>query len=287
MKFTLKSLALVSIVAMCLIAVPALSAPTGDGASKTQCNASEKSSCNAFQPGMRPMWNSGMGPWGNPEMGMRGKEAYVMMKGKNGSWKNESWNATRAIEIRKTGSGFAMSGNQNHVVRMNIEGKIKPDFAAIKNLISDNKTLGQIKSEIKAKMEAEISAASYNGSLHLGQGNYNLLNIKLTLSGNNSSTINADVAGPKLNFTDKPTAVVGHITLTTSQQDNSAIGAGTLTMNSGQYSGQYKVLIEMKRGMGGHNGLKGCAFGGMNQKGQRFGMNMEMLKPMDKTPQKA
>jgi len=281
MKFTVRSLALVSIVAMCLIAVPALSAPTGDGASKTQCNASEKSSCNAFQPGMRPMWNSGTGSWGNPEMGMHGKEAFVMMKEKNGSWKNESWNATKAIEIRKSGSGFAMSGNQNHVVRMNIEGKIKPDFADIKKLISDNKTLGQIKSEIKAKMNAEISAASYNGSLHLGQSNYNLLNIKLTLSGNNSSTMNADVAGPKLNFTDKPTAVVGHITVTTSRQDNSTIGEGTLTMNSGQYSGQYKILIEMNRGMGEHNGLKGCVFSGMNQKGQRFGMNMEMLKPKD------
>jgi hypothetical protein len=274
-------------VAMCLIAVPALSAPTGDGASKTQCNASEKSSCNAFQPGMRPMWNSGTGSWGNPEMGMHGKEAFVMMKEKNGSWKNESWNATKAIEIRKSGSGFAMSGSQNHVIRMNIEGKIKPDFANIKKLISDNKTLGQIKSEIKAKMNADIMAASYNGSLHFGQSNYKLLNIKLTLSANNSSTINADVAGPKLNAKDKPTAVVGHITVTTSRQDNSTIGEGTLTMNSGLYSGQYKVLIDMKCGMGEHNGMMGGAFGGLNQMGMRFGMNKEMGKPENKMPQKA
>ena len=286
MKLTIKSLALVGIVAMCLIAVPALSAPTNDGASKTSCNASEKSSCNAFQPGMRPMWNYGMGPWGNPEMAMRGNEDFRMMK-KNGSWENENWNATKAIEIRKMGSGFAMSGNQNHVIRMNIEGQIKPDFADIKKLVSDNKTLGQIKSDIKAKINAEISSASYNGSLHMGQSNYNLLNIKLTLSGNNSSTINADVAGPKLNAKDKPTAVVGHIAVTTSRQENSTIGEGTLTMNSGQYSGQYKVLIEMKRGMGEHNGMRGCAFGGMNQMGKRFGMNMGMVKPNDKTPQKA
>ena len=168
MKLTIKSLALVGIVAMCLIAVPALSAPTNDGASKTSCNASEKSSCNAFQAGMRPMWNSGMGPWGNPEMAMRGNEAFRMME-KNGSWKNKNCNATKAIEIRKMGSGFAMSGNQNHVIRMNIEGQIKPDFADIKKLVSDNKTLGQIKSDIKAKMNAEISAASYNGSLHMGR----------------------------------------------------------------------------------------------------------------------
>jgi len=280
MNFTIKSLALVSVVAICLIVMPALSAPTGDVASKMHCNASEKSSCSVFQPGMRPMWNSGMGPCGNPEMAMRGKEAFVVMKEKNGSWKNENWNATKAIEVRKIGSGFAMSGNQNHIIRMNIEGKIKPDFKDIKNLISDNKTLGQIKTEIKAKMNAEISAASYNGSLHLGQSNYNLLNIKLTLSGNDSSTINADVAGPKLNFTDKPTAVVGRITVTTSRQDNSTIGEGTLTVNSGQYSGQYKVLIEMKCSMGKHNDMWGRAFGGI-QKGHGFGMYMDMPKPKD------
>jgi hypothetical protein len=228
-------------------------------------------------------------PWGNPEMEGCGKEAIGMMNEKNGSWKNEKWNETKAIEIRKFGSGFAMSGNHNHVIMMNIEGKMKPDFADIKKLISDNKTLGQIKSEIKAKMSADISAASYNGSLHLNQSNYNLLNIKLTFSGNNSSTINADVAGPKLNFTDKPTAVVGHITVTTSRQDNSTIGEGTLTMNSDQYSGQYKILIEMNRGMGEHNGMKSCAFGGMDQKGERFGMNKEMGKPQteNKMSQKA
>jgi hypothetical protein len=287
MKLTIRSLALVGIVAMCLIAMPALSAPTEDGASKTHCNASEKSGCNAFQSGMGPQMGSGMGSWGHPEMGMRGKEAYGMMKDKNGSWKNESWNETRAIEIRKSGSGFAMSGNKNQVLRMNIEGKMKPDFAGIKKLISDNKTLGQIKSEIKAKMDAEISAASYNGSLHMGQSNYNLLNIKMAVLGNNSSTINADVAGPKLNAKDKPTAVVGHITVTTSRQDNSTIGMGTLTMNSGQNSGQYKVLIDMKRGMADHNGMKGCSFGCMNQKGERFGMNKEMGKPEDKVAKKA
>jgi hypothetical protein len=286
MKLTIKSLALVSIVAMCLIVMPALSAPTENGASKTQCNASEKSSCSVFQPGMRPMWNSGMVPTGNPEMMMRGREAMGMEK--NGSWKNENLNETRAIEIRKTGSGFAMSSSKNHVLRLNIEGKIKPDLADMKKLISDNKTLGQIKSEMKAKMNAEISAASYNGSLHLGQSNYNLVNTKLTLSGNNSTTINADVAGPKLNVTDKPTTVVGHITVTTSRQENSSIGEGTLTMNNGQYSGQYKVLINMghdegKR-MGKHTGMIGCASGGMNQK---FYMNKEMGKKEDKTPQKA
>lgn len=294
MKLTIKSLALAGIVAMCLIA-PAFSASAEDGAVKTNCNASEKSGCYALMHGMGPMGNYGMGPWGNPEMGMGGKEAFgfIGMMKENGSWKNANWNATREIEIRKMGSGFAMSGNQNHVLKIGIEGKIKPDFGDIKTLISDNKTLGQIKSEIKAKMNSLISAASYNGSLHLGQSNYNLLNIKLVNSENNSSTINADVAGPKLNSEDKPTTVVGHITVTASRQDNSTIGEGTLTMNSGQYSGQYKVLVEMKRDIGMHGGMRGCAFGGMNhfgdnQKGEKVILFREkVMKPENKTAKKA
>ncbi len=285
MKLTIKSLALVSIVAVCLVAMPALSAPADNGASKAPCNASEKSGCIAFQHAMGPNGNYAMGPWG-----MHGTQAFCM-KEKNGSWKNANWSAVKGIEIRKSGSGFAMSGNQNHIVRMSVEGKIKPDFANIKKLISDNKTLGQIKSEIKAKISAEISAASYNGSLHLGKGSYNLLNIKVTPLENNSTTINADVAGPKQSFKDKPTNVIGHITVTTSRQDNSSIGEGTLTMNSGQYSGQYKVLFDMKRGMGEHRGMKGHAFGGMKQgmtqKGEKFVMFRETVKPEEKTTGKA
>lgn len=292
MKISIKSLAFVGLLAFCLIATPAFSAPTGDGAYKAQCNASDNSKCNAFGPGMNPMWNDGRERMGYPEMGIRGNGPMGMFKGKNGSWKNESWNGTKTMEIRKAGSGFAMSGSQYHVLRMNIEGNIEPDLTGIKMLISDNKTLGQIKSDIKAKMNAEIMAASYNGSLHLGQSNYNLLNIKLTIQDNNSSTINADVAGPKLNAKDKPTTVVGHLTVTASRHENSTIGDGTLTMNSGQYSGQYKVLIEMKGGMGEHRGMRGCAFGGMNhfgmsQKGEKFVLFRQAAMPEDKTPQKA
>jgi hypothetical protein len=157
-----KSFVLAGFVAICLIVMPALAVPTGDFTPKTQCNASGKSNYDALEPGMRAMWN--------PAMGNPGMDYVGMMK------MNKSWNGTKTIETHRIGSGFAMSGNQYHVLRMNIESKVTLNPANLKKLISENKTLGQIKSDLKAEIKAEMSAASINGSPHLGQSKYNLVN---------------------------------------------------------------------------------------------------------------
>jgi len=126
---------------------------------------------------------------------------------------------------------------------------------------------------MKAELNSELAAGSYKGGLHLGQNSYNLMNIKLTPSKDNSSTFNADVAGPKLNAKDSPTTIVGHIAVTTSRHENSTIGEGTLTMNSGQYSGQYKVLLQMNHAMGKHNERHAHASSGLDHKGEKSGIN--------------
>ena len=272
MRSNIKFLALVGLVAACMIVMPALSLPAGNGAKSAPCNASERANCYAMARGM-PMGSLGMGPM---EDCARGMGPAFMMHGKNASsWRNESHNTTRAVEIRQGGNGFAISGNEYHVLEMNVKGKIAPNSADMAKLISDNKTLAQIKSDIKAMINAEIAAASYNGSLHLGQSNYNLVNIKLDISKDNNTTIDADVAGPKLDPKDTPTTVVGHITLTASRHENSTIGAGILTMNSGGYSGKYSVLLEMGHGMGRDDGMQGHAFAGREKKDRHFGMNKE------------
>jgi hypothetical protein len=280
MKSGIEILAFLGLAAMCMIAMPAFSMPAGNGAQNAPCNtASDKANCNAWAGGMG---NPGMGLMGGPEMGIRGMGPAGMNK-----WKNESWNHTKAVEIRQAGNGFAIGDSKNHILRMDIEGKISPNLADIQKLVSDNKTLAQIKSDIKAKMDAEISEASYNGSLRLGASNYNLANIKLTPSKDNSSTIEADVVGPKLNANDKPTTTAGHISVTTFRQENSTIGEGTLTMSAGQYAGKYKVLLQMGNAWGKHNGLRAYAFGGISQKEKGFGMNKRMGLPNDRAAQKA
>jgi hypothetical protein len=273
MKSVIKPLALVGIVAMCLIVMPALSMPTGDS-TKTQCNSSDKSNGNAYRPEMRTMWNPAMESHGIGHMGM--------MEGKNAPW-----NGTGVMKFSKIGSGFATSGDQYHVLRMNIVGNVTLNPANLKKLVSENKTLGQIKSDMKAELNSELVAGSYKGSLHLSQNSYNLMNVKLTPSKDNSTIFDADVAGPKLNAKDNPNTIVGHITVTASRHENSTIGEGTLTMNSGQYSGQYKVLLQMNHAMGKHNDRHAYAFAGMNHNGEKSGMNKEDGAAKEKIGQKA
>jgi hypothetical protein len=102
----------------------------------------------------------------------------------------------------------------------------------------------------------------------LGESKYNLAKIKVTPSKDNSTTIEADVIGPKANANDKPTTTAGHITVTTTRQDNSTIGEGTLTMNAG---GTYKVLLDMGHARGEFNRMCAFGFGGMNKNQERFG----------------
>ena len=268
MNIRIKNLAFLGLVAMCLFAMPAFSMPAGNGASNGPCNVSDKN-CNAWAGGM-----------GHPEMGMMAGPCMAMQKmgpGEFGNYKNASWNETRTIEVHQSGNGFAISDTQNKILKMSIEGQINPDSVDIKSLISENKTIAQIKSDIKAKMDAEIAAASYNGSLRLGESNYNLAKIKVTPSKDNSTTIEADVIGPKANANDKPTTTAGHLTVTTTRQDNSTIGEGTLTMNAG---GTYKVLLDMGHARGEFNRMCAFGFGGMNKNQERFGQNRMMNVPM-------
>ncbi len=271
MKARIKTLAFFGLVSICLFAVPAFSMPGGNGAFNGPCNATDKN-CNAWIGGMG---NPGMGIMGNPDMGM-----HRMGPARMNDHKNVSWNKTRAIVIHQAGKGFAIGDNQDHILWMNIESQINPDPAEIQKLISDNKTLAQIKSDIKAKMDAEISAASYNGSLRLGESDYSLANIKITPSKNNSITIESDVVGPKADAKDKPTTTPGHITVTASRHENSTIGEGTLTISAGQYAGKYNVLLEMGHARSMFDRVGAHAFGGMNQKDKGFGINAGMDQPM-------
>jgi hypothetical protein len=270
MKSKIKTLALLGLVSICLFVMPAFSMPAGNGAFNGPCNATDN--CNAWA-----------GRMGNPEMGMMGVPDIAMHKmgfARMNDFKNASWNRTRTIEMHQAGKGFAISGSQNHILRMNIESQINLDPAGIRKIISENKTLAQIKSDIKAKIDAEISAASYNGSLRLGESDYNLANIKLTHSKDNSTTIEADVVGPKANAKDKPTTTAGHITVTASRHENSTIGEGTLTISAGQYAGKYNVLLEMEHANGMFNRMDAFSFGRMNPQDERFGMNAGMGLPM-------
>ncbi len=146
--------------------------------------------------------------------------------------------------VQHSGSGFAINGSEVHLLKIGILGIAEFDPAKIGKLISDNKTLGQIKSDIKDQVMTEMDDASYNGSLVLGGNLYKLSNITSKTEDDNNSNIGADIAGPiTLANINNSTAVVGHISLDFTILENSLVGQGKLTMNSGNFSGKYDALI--------------------------------------------
>ncbi|MFB3766517.1 MAG: hypothetical protein ACE14P_14895 [Methanotrichaceae archaeon] len=151
--------------------------------------------------------------------------------------------------VQHSGSGFAINGSEFHVLKVGILGIAELDPAKIDNLISDNKTLGQIKSEIKDEVKSEMDAASYNGSLLLDDDIFELSNITSRTTDDNNSTIDADILNPAApvhmnNSTmNSSAAVIGNISLRFTIHENSLVGMGRLTMDMGNYSGKYDALL--------------------------------------------
>lgn len=282
MKLHIKCLALAAIVAICLATAPALSAPAGNcsnNGEKFQLMMARNTHPGNDQIGMG---HAMMGP------GMA-KNGFSKEANQNKLWTSRSGkdlkNMTKemTMKVLKSGTGFATatSGDQYHELKVSIVSTAKFDASKIRDLVSDNKTIAEIKSQIKAEMFAQMDAASHNGTLMLGKGHYKLTNIKTTTTDANTTAIEADVAGP-ITFanwnktkTEMP-PVVGHITITTGINDGKLAATGTLTMNSGDDSGSYKVLLAMGNGNKGINRFNGQSFGmaGRNQQFNGFGGKM-------------
>ncbi len=152
--------------------------------------------------------------------------------------------ASSVLLVKHSGSGFAINGSDYHVLKIAVLGISEFNSSKIDNLISDNKTLGEIKSEIKDQVKSVMDNASYDGILMLGGDLYKLSNITSKTKDYNNSTIDAEIAGPAvLENNSNSTSVVGHISLDFTIYENNLIGKGDLTMNLGKNSGKYDALI--------------------------------------------
>ncbi len=228
MKLSIKALILVASVALCLIVVPASCVPSDDQNSSAGCNISA--------------YNGSA-----DEMGLEGNGSSSECYTDNASMKRPvRW----IMPVYYSGDGFAMSGSQNnqyHILKMSIASLVIFDSAKIDSLISDNKTLGQIKSDIRTEMYSEMDAAPANGSLKLGNSFYMLSNVKSKTRGSDNSTVDADLVGPVTNGGNSNASLVaGHISIAIANHEGSTIGKGKLTMNSGNYSGEYDALIKIE-----------------------------------------
>jgi hypothetical protein len=230
MKLSIKALILVASVALCLMVAPAFSVPSDD-------QNSTSSMCGKIP--------ACMGSAGKMGLGDNGSCAGYCTD--NASMKRSPlW----VMPVYYSGDGFAMSGSQDsqyHILKMSIASLVIFDSAKIENLISDNKTLGQIKSDIKTELYSEMDAAPANGSLKLGNSFYMLSNVKSKTVSADNSTIDADIVGPVTIIGNSSASLVaGHLSMAIAKHEGSTIGKGKLTMNSGNYSGEYDALIKIE-----------------------------------------
>jgi hypothetical protein len=146
------------------------------------------------------------------------------------------------VDVFNSGRGFALKGDESHLLRFDVESIRYIEPLNMRMLLASNKSLEEIRQEIEAK----DGNTTYRGSIMLDSEIYPLQSIVASLSGDNITTVDADVAEPRFGEVHSDeTAIVGHIAVTTYPSDIGSIGKGNLTINYGQYSGSYNVLLNM------------------------------------------
>lgn len=153
-----------------------------------------------------------------------------------------------------SGRGFALKDNETHVLRMIVELIKDVDPVYLMDLMTSNKSIEDIKEELRAKE----GATSLRGSLRINESSYSLLNIKLMPSGDNANAtaVDADVAmlylKPAPGMIMKPdssdkTAIAGHIKVIVAPSEGGLVGKGELIMSRDEYNGKYIVLLHMEK----------------------------------------
>jgi hypothetical protein len=150
------------------------------------------------------------------------------------------------------GKGFALKGNETHILRMNMELIKDVDPEYLRDLMTSNKSIEDIEEELNT----EEGKTALRGGLRINESGYSLLNIKFTQAKNNTTLIDADVAEPYLKpahgkfmrpNTNEKIVFAGHIRVTVAPSADGLIGKGELVMSSDEYGGEYIVLLHMQK----------------------------------------
>ncbi len=157
---------------------------------------------------------------------------------------NEGFPMGVPLEVLYSGHGQAWKGNESHNLRLKIEAIMPMQPRQIRDLLSSNKSLEEIRGEIRSKGE-EAGEKAFRGSMILDRSMYPLINIAIT-SDNNNSTITADLADIAGTPTQNPTAL-GSISLAVSHSGGKIIGEGELTIQESGKQVTYSLTLNMDR----------------------------------------
>jgi hypothetical protein len=146
------------------------------------------------------------------------------------------------VDVVYSGHGFALRGNESHILRLKVEDILPLEPGQIRGLLASNKSLEEIRDDIQAK-EGEVT---YRGSVILDHSIYPLIEIVAIPASNNTTSIRADLADLDLLSAGNGNAALGNISVTVSPSDGGMIGRGELNLGPGPQAGNYSVLLDME-----------------------------------------
>jgi hypothetical protein len=146
------------------------------------------------------------------------------------------------VEVLFSGHGFALVDNESHILRLKVESIMPLEPDQIQGLLSSNKSLEEIRDDIRAKEGEKTN----RGSMILDRSIYPLVNIVISPSGNNSTVLKADLAdsGPLSAAND--TQILGSISMIIAPSDGGMIGKGELRIEQGLPAARYSLLLDME-----------------------------------------
>ncbi len=146
------------------------------------------------------------------------------------------------VEVLFSGHGFALAGNESHLLRLKVESIMPLEPGQIQGLLASNKSLEEIRDEIRAKEGEKTN----RGSVIFDRSIYPLINIVISPFGNNSTVLKADLADSGPLSTADDTAILGSISMIISLSDGGTIGKGELYIEKGLPEASYSLLLDME-----------------------------------------
>ena len=132
------------------------------------------------------------------------------------------------VAVVYSGHGFALNGDEFHVLRIQVIKVREPKPREIMGYIGANMSLKELKAAIAKERPR------YRGRLRVGEELYRLDNITT-----GDMTVSADL----MNVSGLTRERTGHINITVMRYEGTRIGEGTLSMYKGAYIGEYRVLL--------------------------------------------
>jgi hypothetical protein len=146
------------------------------------------------------------------------------------------------VDLIFMGQGFALRGNESYPLFVSIQRIRYIDPTEIRNLMSTNKSLEELKSAINE----QTSEIIYDGDIKLRDKTYRLANANATKS-ETGQVIDADLIGSQNAKHDGLNAVKGHIMLIVPDSKDADACRGVLDMKEDGLKGTYQVLLNLQQ----------------------------------------